>query len=189
MSRRRCDVHKTTESRESAALDRMANGDASALAELYDRHARRVYSLAYRIVAQDAKDVTQEVFSQAWRQAKRYDQSRAPVGAWLLTLTRARAIDSLRVRRKHAGAEPRAVDVSIADLQYASPSQETSVISAVEAARVRNVLAGLSKAQRTVIELAFYSGLTHAEIADQLREPLGTINKGTLATEAQHRLV
>jgi RNA polymerase sigma-70 factor, ECF subfamily len=178
MSRRHSDVHEPPESRENAdreVLARMATGDASALSELYDRHARTVYSFAYRIVAQDAGDVTQEVFSQAWRHAQRYDRSRAPVGAWLMMITRARAIDSLRARRAHTSAEQRAVDVSIADLQYASPSQESAVISAEEAARVRHALAGLSQVQRAVIELAFYGGFTHAEIAEQLREPLGTI--------------
>lgn len=178
MRRRHSDVHEPPESRENAdreVLARMATGDASALSELHDRYARTVYSFAYRIVAQDARDVTQEVFSQAWRHAQRYDRSRAPVVAWLIMITRARAIDSLRARRAHASAEQRAVDVSIADLQSASPSQESAVISAEEAARVRHALADLSQAQRAVIELAFYGGLTHAEIAEQLREPLGTI--------------
>lgn len=168
---------RTAESRESAdreALARMANGDASALAELYDRHARAVYSLAYRIVAQDAEDVTQEVFSQAWRHAKRYEQNRAPVGAWLLMMTRARAIDRLRARRVQTGAE-RADDVVLTELSDGSPSQESEAISAEEAARVREALAGLPDAQRAAIELAFYGGLTHAEIAEQLGEPLGTV--------------
>src|ERR1700674_1297487 len=120
MSQGRRDLQDPQHDREVAdrmALNRMAGGESSALGEFYAPPARGVYSLAYRILGQqaDAEDVAQEVFSQAWRQAARYEPRRAPVGAWLLMITRARAIDRLRARRArpeaaHAGDEAKASD-------------------------------------------------------------------------------
>jgi len=157
-----------------AALERMARGDHDALAELYDRHARLVYSLALRIVGDqgDAEDVAQEVFSQAWRQAARYESKRGNVIAWLLNLTRSRAIDRLRGRKSRPEAAGDSLALEMPDL--AQPIDEKLALSG-RAAQIRAAVEELSVLQRMAIELAFYEGLTHVEIAERLELPLGTV--------------
>jgi RNA polymerase sigma-70 factor (ECF subfamily) len=160
---------------DQAALARMARGEGDAVAELYDRHARPIYSLALRILgdATEAEDIVQEVFSQAWKQAARYSASRGAVAAWLMTLARSRAIDRLRAKRARPG------DVSdervAGQLLDAGPPADSLVLSSEQVARVRAALDELPLLQRAAIELAYYEGLTHAEIADRLEQPLGTV--------------
>jgi RNA polymerase sigma-70 factor (ECF subfamily) len=158
-----------------SALERMARGDQTALAELYDRHARPVYSLALRIVQDpsDAEDVVQDVFSQAWRQASRYDAARGAVGAWLLTVARSRAIDRLRAKRVRPDVAAPAKMVR--DVLDPAVLQDAQLVSGEQVARVRSALAELPMPQRSALELAYYEGLTHAEIAARLKEPLGTV--------------
>lgn len=157
------------------ALERLARKDADALAELYDRHARLVYSLALRIVRDqaDAEDVVQEVFSQIWHQAARYDQARGNVGAWLVMLTRSRAIDRLRRRRSRPDAPN--VDAAALDVPDQTPLADDQLVSSARAAAIRSAMDDLPLLQRIAIELAFYEGLTHVEIAERLEEPLGTV--------------
>jgi len=156
-------------------LERMARGDADALADLYDRHAARVYSLAIRIVrdASDAEDVVQEVFAQAWRQASRYTASRGAVAAWLLTVTRSRAIDRLRARR--ARPEAQGAGTAATELADLAPPVDWQYLSAEQIRLVRAALEQLPFLQRVAIELAYFEGLTHVEIAARLEEPLGTV--------------
>jgi RNA polymerase sigma-70 factor, ECF subfamily len=158
-----------------AAVDRTAGGDAEALALLYDRHAKLVFSLAYRILGDpaEAEEVVQEVFSQAWLQADRYDPARAPVIAWLLMMTRSRAIDRRRARQASPVAETaRGVLPDVAD---AAELPDARALSADQVGRLRRALRGLPLVQRLPIELAYYEGLTQTEIADQLEQPLGTV--------------
>ena len=168
---------RSTEDRakDQAALAGMARGEGEALAELYDRHAASIYSLALRILgdAADAEDVVQDVFTQAWRQSSRYEASRGAVGAWLLTLARSRAIDRLRARRARPGAvtDDRAAD-RVAD---AGPAADAQVLSFEQVSRVRAALDELPLLQRAAIELAYFEGLSHAEIAARLEQPLGTV--------------
>jgi RNA polymerase sigma-70 factor (ECF subfamily) len=159
---------------DQAALTRMARGEADALAELYDRHGRLVYSLALRIVRDqsDAEDVAQEVFAQAWRHAARYTATRGTVAGWLLNMTRSRAIDRLRRRpsQRHTPFED-----AVGDLIDAAPPIDEQVAWAGRAAQIRDALGELPLLQRIAIELAFYEGLTHPEIAERLEVPLGTV--------------
>jgi RNA polymerase sigma-70 factor (ECF subfamily) len=153
----------------------MARGDHDGLAELYDRYGRLLYSLALRILHDtgDAEDVVQDVFSQAWRQASRYESTRGNVVAWLMNLTRSRAID--RVRGRRARPQPAAEDVRALDVpDMAEPVDEQLAVSS-QAARVRAAVDELSVLQRVAIELAFYQGLTHVDIAERLELPLGTV--------------
>jgi RNA polymerase sigma-70 factor, ECF subfamily len=158
-----------------AALQRMARGEADAIAELYDRHARLLFSLALRIVRlqPDAEDVLQEVFAQVWRQAPRYDAGRGTVIGWLVTLTRSRALDRLRRGR----ARPQAADDDAAaqDLPDTAPPIDLALVSAQQAGAVRAALDALPENQRVPLELAYYEGLSQSEIAAKLGAPLGTI--------------
>ena len=156
-----------------ALLDLLASGDHEALGELYDRHGSSVYALAVRIVSDrgDAEDIVQEVFSQAWRQVARYDPARATVVGWLLMMTRARAIDRVRARK----ARPAVSDGVVPDMPDPAVGQQAEAITSEAVARVGAALLELPEAQRTAIELAYYQGLTQAEIAHRLQEPLGTV--------------
>jgi len=165
------------QSDDAAWLARAASGDGAALGALYDRHARGVYSLALRVlgVEADAEDVVQEVFAQAWRQASRYDEARGTVAAWLLIMTRTRAIDRLRARQARPDTANATPD-EVWDLRAAPTVDPAEAIAAEQdAARVREALAELPLMQRLALELAYFEGLTQSQIAARLEEPLGTV--------------
>lgn len=158
----------------TALLRRLADGDHAALSALYDATSRLVYGLALRILSDpaDAEEVTLDVYTQAWRQVSRYDASRGDALTWLLTLARSRAIDRLRSR---AGGRKReqALDV-VSELPGDAPDPERQSAFAERARHVRRALSSLSPEQRQCIELAYFEGLTHVEIAERIQQPLGT---------------
>src|SRR5262245_2968552 len=166
---------------------RMAGGDHLALGDLYDRHARLLFSLALRILRErsDAEDVLQEAFSQVWRQAKRFEEGRGTVVGWLVTVTRSRALDRLRQRRAQAGGIENFDRIAEA-LPDPGRALDVHLATSEAAERVRTALAALPDDQRIPLELAYYEGLSQSEIAAKLQTPLGTIK--TRMRQALRRL-
>ena len=158
-------------------VQRMAEGDPEALATVYDRHIRSVFGLAMRVLQDqgDAEDVVQEVFSQAWTQAKRYDATRGSVASWLLMMARSRAIDRLRSRWAIPGSAPRPPDMAVVELPDPALAVEHGVLTAESAARVPVALTALPLTERVAIELAYFEGLTLTQIAERLEQPRGTV--------------
>jgi RNA polymerase sigma-70 factor (ECF subfamily) len=150
--------------------------DPDAFGVFYDRHGGVAYSLAYRIVGERgaAEDVTQEAFISIWRSGARYDAARGSVRSWMLGIVRNRAIDALRSR---AGRAPK-LDFDDDALLERRPAEESTEAEALrrEAAReVRGVLDALPGEQSKVIELAYFGGFSHSQIAAMLGVPLGTV--------------
>jgi len=157
-------------------VQRLLQKDVSAFEQLYDRHSRAVYGLVLRILQQagTAEEVVQDVFLQVWRNAARYDVSRGPFVPWLLTLARHRALDTLRLkserqRRREDQAE------ELPPVVAAPPQFEKQLDEKRRAEKVRTLMSFLNPQQRKAIELAYFEGLSHSEIAAALKEPLGTV--------------
>jgi len=155
-----------------ALIERVAAHDETAVGELYDRHHRLLYSLILRIVrdARDAEDVLQETFIALWTRVQTYDAALGSPVAWLVRIARNRAIDRLRA----GDVRTRAVETASLDPAPAT-SPEQAAASSEEGRIVVNALATLSPEQRVLIEDAYFLGLTHAELAERHRLPLGTV--------------
>jgi len=153
-----------------------ANGDQSALTRLYDSTNRMVYGLILRIVSNThtAEEVLLDVYLQIWRKAETYAASKGTVLAWLFTIARSRAIDALRSRASRESGQQDPLDAVDAAVDHSPSPEENSAISQ-RRQFVQQCLAELPVDQREAIELAFFRGLSHSEIAEALKQPLGTI--------------
>jgi len=163
------------EARWIALIQCIAQGDQQALAPLYDETSRLVYSLALRILRDHAlaEEATMDVYLQVWRQAQSFSPDRGKPSAWLLKMARSRAIDLLR-----RGARKRRLEESLeAAVSIAAKTQNPEQASLLreEQRRTRKALARLNPEQREAIEIAYFAGLSHTEIAHVLGLPLGTI--------------
>jgi len=151
-----------------AALGRREEG---ALTELYDRYGRTVYALALRILRDPgmAEEISLDAFWQVWQQIDRFNAERGSLSNWLFTIARSRAIDRLRSRiaAKRTSSDP--------GTSHSSPAPEEAVELAERRQLVRAAMTKLSPEQRNALELAYFEGLSHSEIAERLDQPLGTV--------------
>jgi RNA polymerase sigma-70 factor, ECF subfamily len=154
---------------EAALIARIRAGDETAMADLYDLYSNIVYGVALRVLGNTsaAEDVLQEVFLQLWRNPQAFDADRGRLPAWLAVIARNRAIDHLRKRPPEDDIEDLSISTGV-NMESATAQRQ-----AVE--KIRGVLAQLPAEQRRVLEMAFFEGMTHTEIAGKTGEPLGTI--------------
>ena len=168
------------ENRQAELIRGAASGDQHALAALYDATSRTVYGLLLRILsdASAAEEVLLDVYEQVWRQAAQYSAERGSPLAWLTTIARSRAIDRLRRgRREQQNTEP--LEGVVATARAFGAGADDLVMEGEVRAVVRKALDSLAPEQREVIELAYYGGMSHSEIAAARGIPLGTVKTRT----------
>ncbi len=159
----------TTSSGDALLVNRVLAGDQSAMAEIFDKYSSAVYSVALRVLRDSghAEDVMQEIFLQIWRNPSAFVQGRGSLGAWLVVVARNRSIDLLRRRKPSDSVE----DVLLVSSVDVASDAERNIVTQ----KVRDVLKNLPTEQQTSIELAFFEGLSHSEIAQRTGDPLGTV--------------
>ena len=161
---------------DEAVLAAIQRRDDAALAELYDRYGRPAFGLAYRILGERgvAEDVVQEAFLAVWRRADSFHAERGSARAWLMSVVHNLAIDRRRGRYKREQSDVELEGVAFR-LESDTDDPFTIVAEGLDAARVRSALTVLPTEQRQAIELAYFGGLTHQEIAERTATPLGTV--------------
>jgi len=167
---------QTTEASQAQLLRRIAGQDRQALAEFYDQTAGTLFSTAVRILGDphEAEEVVQDAFLQIWGKAATFEAALGAPFYWALSITRNRAIDRLRARQRRVRLADELHEAAAADSPPFAPAFQTA-LSEEDQAAVRSAVNGLPGDQRQAIEMAFFGGMTHAEIAEALHEPLGTI--------------
>ncbi|WIE75345.1 ECF RNA polymerase sigma factor SigK [Curtobacterium sp. MCSS17_007] len=155
-------------------LARVATGDQSAFSDLYDALSGRVLGLVTRLLKDRAQseEVTQEVFLEVWQQATRFDRARGTAASWVLTMAHRRAVD--RVRASQASHD-RDTRIGIRDLEAGFDQVSESVEIRIEHERVSRALGKLTEFQRQAVQLAYYGGYSHSEMAERLGVPIGTV--------------
>ena len=156
---------------DAALIARIVQRDESALAVLYDRYAGMLTSLLNRILrdSQAAEEILQDIFYQLWRNAGQFDASRGALPGWLLVIARNRAISRLR-RHNPTGGEELLENTVVRPTNLESSIAQQQMVS-----KVRSAMESLPKEQRATLELAYFDGLTHSEIAARTGDPLGTV--------------
>lgn len=159
-----------------ALIRRMVEADETALGALYDRWARSLYSLVLHLLkdADEAEDVVEETFWQAWRKSDSYEPSKGAVSTWLLTIGRRKALDRLRSKKRHR-EDPVGSDNTFAEIASSSPDPSQDLEGSELREHVRTALRELPAEQREVLELGYFGGLSQTEIADATGQPLGTV--------------
>ncbi|MBV9106209.1 MAG: sigma-70 family RNA polymerase sigma factor [Verrucomicrobia bacterium] len=161
---------------EARLINRIAEGDGSAFDALYKRFSGSLYSMAYRMMndVKEAEDVLQEGFTYMWRKAASYDPNRSSPFAWAVMITRNKAIDRLRVRQRLEKLREKVIsEESFSQNKDESTANEPTLRE--RSAIVRSALQEIPQEQRQALELAFFEGLTHEQIAQRLGTPLGTV--------------
>lgn len=166
--------------RDRELIAAMAQRDERAAAELYERFAPMLMAVAFRITRStaDSEEIVLDTLDQAWRQADRFEDSRGSVSTWLAMMARSRAFDVIRRQNRHARHDASVTDREfneIADTSESAMAMSEIGEAAERRAHVARALAALPAPQREAVELAFYDGLSHTEVAERLREPLGTV--------------
>jgi RNA polymerase sigma-70 factor (ECF subfamily) len=175
---RQAGVHSRDKLRKLAdeeLMQRVAGGDADAFEIVLERHEDAAFSLAYRMCGtrSAAEDVAQEAFLAIWRGGSRYDRTRGSVRSWTLGIVHNRAIDALR--RSSVHERRRANDDGLDEELEAPDRTDLQAIDNAASSDIRVALGGLPSDQRRVVELAYFGGFTHSEIATMLNTPVGTI--------------
>ena len=157
-------------------IRRMVDADETALGALYDQWSRSLYSLVLYLLKNpdEAEDIVEETFWQAWRKASSYEPSKGAVSTWLLTIGRRKALDRIRTRKRQR-EDLIGDERTFADLPSTDPDPSQQAEGSELREHVRAALRGLPAEQREVLELGYFSGLSQTQIADVTGQPLGTV--------------
>jgi RNA polymerase sigma-70 factor, ECF subfamily len=154
---------------DQSLIERVRVREQQAMAEIFDRYAGLVYSVALRVLKDSghAEDITQEIFFQLWRNPDSFSSSRGALATWLLVVARNRAIDHLRQRRPGEPVD----EVVVASATNLQSEAELNIMMQ----RVRGIIGDLPQEQQQSLQMAFFDGLSHSEIAEKTKQPLGTV--------------